>query len=147
MTHFVPDSFTPPISYDGPGFRLEPLAPHHNERDYEAWTSSMQHIKQTPGEWGRWPYQMTLEDNLADMEMHWGEFQRREAFTYSVLDGDGVIGCLYIYPDKDGPTDAYVSSWVTESRAEMDVVVWRTVSDWLDETWPFSSYRYAERNS
>jgi hypothetical protein len=27
----------------------------------------------------------------------------------------------------------------------MDAVVWRSVSRWLDEVWPFDGYRYAER--
>lgn len=142
---FVPRSFVPPRSFQGPGFRLEPLGPEHNRRDYEAWSSSMDHIRATPGDWGEWPHPMTLEDNLADLEKHASEFQQRQAFTYSVLDGDEVIGCLYIYPDSEGDTDAYVSSWVTWSRAEMDVVVWRAVADWLTRDWPFREFRYADR--
>ena len=88
---------------------------------------------------------MTLAENMDDMEMHAREFIDREAFTYSILDGEDVIGCLYIYPDPKGETDAYVSSWVRESRAEMDAVVWKAVSAWLDSDWPFTSYRYASR--
>lgn len=144
-SEFVPAHWEPPQSFQGPGFRLEPLGPAHNERDYEAWSSSMSHIRSTPGEWRGWPTPMTLADNLADLERHAREFEDKEAFTYSVLDGDTVIGCLYIYPDKDGPTDAYVSSWVTEQRAEMDPVVWRAVTDWLANEWPFREFRYAAR--
>lgn len=144
-TDFVPDVFEPPVSFEGPGFRLEPLGPEHNERDYEAWTSSMAHIHATPGDWGAWPHPMTLDDNLSDLEMHAREFAERKAFTYSILDGDDVIGCLYIYPDQEGDSDAYVSSWVTESRAELDAVVWRVVTDWLTRDWPFRTFRYAER--
>jgi hypothetical protein len=88
---------------------------------------------------------MTLEENMEDMEMHAREFSDREAFTYSVLDGPEVIGCLYIYPDRKGPANAVVRSWVTESRAEMDEIVWRSVSEWLRDFWPFDSFRYAER--
>ena len=142
---FIPDDFSAPTRFEGPGFHLEPLAPVHNDRDYEAWTSSMDHIHATPGDWGKWPTPMTLEENMGDMEMHFGEFERREAFTYSVLDGDEVIGCLYMYPDKTGESDAYVSSWVRATRPEMDVVVWETVSAWLADSWPFDSFRYAER--
>lgn len=107
----------------------------------------MDHIRATPGDWGKWPQPMTLEENMADMEMHFREFTDREAFTYSILDGDEVIGCLYIYPDKGEETRAHVSSWVRESRAEMDVVVWSAVSDWLASEWPFDSFRYAPRDS
>ncbi|MFZ0014928.1 MAG: N-acetyltransferase [Acidimicrobiia bacterium] len=146
MTEFIPASFAPPTTFEAPGFRLEPLEPAHNARDYAAWTSSMSHIRSTPGEWNEWPHHMTLEENLADLEMHAREFADREAFTYSILDGDHVIGCLYIYPDKRGDTDAHVKSWVTASRAEMDAVVWRSVTRWLADVWPFDSFRYAERS-
>lgn len=142
---FVPDGFEPPRSFDGPGFRLEPLGPEHNERDHEAWTSSMDHIRSTPGEWGDWPHAMTLEENLGDMEMHAREFKERSAFTYSILDGDEVIGCLYIYPDEGDDSDAHVRSWVRGSRSEMDRVVWRAVARWLAEEWPFRGFRYADR--
>lgn len=142
---FVPDGFEPPASFHGPGFHLEPLRPEHNQRDYEAWTSSIDHIRATPGDWGDWPHPMTLEENLGDLEEHAREFRGRQGFTYSILDGDEVIGCLYIYPDRDGDTDAHVKSWVTENRAEMDVVVWRAVTDWLRQEWPFRDFRYADR--
>jgi hypothetical protein len=142
---FIPDDFDPPTSFQGPGFRLEPLGPEHNERDHVAWMSSVEHIHSTPGDWGDWPRPMTLEENLADLEMHSNEFAERKAFTYSVLDGDEVIGCLYIYPDTRGESGAYVSSWVRSSRAEMDHVLWSAVTDWLREVWPFRSVRYAER--
>ena len=146
MTSFVPDSFVVPRSFAGPGFRLEPLGPQHNDRDYRAWTSSMDHIHATPGDWRDWPRPMTIDSNLADLEKHAREFEAREGFTYSVLDDDQVIGCLYIYPDREKGSDAYVSSWVTADRAGMDAIVWRAVSDWLVEQWPFETFRYAERS-
>lgn len=49
MTAFVPDHFSPPVSLETERFVLEPLGPEHNERDYAAWTSSMDHIRATPG--------------------------------------------------------------------------------------------------
>jgi hypothetical protein len=143
---FVPQGFEPPTAFEGDGFRLEPLGPEHNDRDYRAWTSSMEHIRATPGDLGSWPHPMSLEENLADLERHARDFAERKGFTYSVLDGDEVIGCIYIYPDKQGDSDANVLSWVTESRAEMDVVVWRAVSEWLSQEWSFESFRYAERS-
>ena len=143
---FVPEDFDPPRSFDGPGFRLEPLGPEHNERDHEAWSTSMDHIHATPGEWGNWPRPMSLEENMGDLEMHAREFETREAFTYSILDGDEVIGCLYLYPDEWGDTDAYVSSWVRETRADMDAVVWSVVTEWLETDWPFRAFRYSERD-
>jgi pimeloyl-ACP methyl ester carboxylesterase len=143
---FVPDDFEAPRSHDGPGFRLEPLGPQHNERDHEAWMSSIEHIHSTPGfPHGDWPSPMPLERNLEDLVRHAADFEGRRGFTYTVLDGDDVIGCLYIYPTKRSGHDAEVSSWVTASRAEMDGVLWADVTEWLRTDWPFAAPYYAER--
>ena len=143
---FVPDDFEVPVSFQGPGFHLEPLAPVHNERDHVAWMSSIEHIRATPGmPMPDWPAPMSLEANMSDMELHWGEFVDRTAFAYSILDGDQVIGCVYVDPDEEGDYDADVCSWVTASRADMDAVVWRTLSEWLSTDWPFTSIKYTPR--
>ncbi len=141
---FVPDDFVVPISFEGPGFRMEPLGPQHNERDREAWMSSIDHIRNTPDfPDGTWPTAMSLESNLDDLVRHAKHFEDRVGFTYSILDGDEIIGCLYIYPSKTADADA--SSWVRESRAEMDVVTWRAISDWLQSDWPFETVDYGAR--
>jgi len=143
---FVPDDFEAPTTFAGPGFRMEPLGPEHNERDHEAWTSSMEHIHATPGfPHGSWPQPMTLERNNDDLVRHARDFAARQGFTYSILDGDEVIGCLYISPTKRDGYDAEVSSWVRASRAELDTVVWTAVTDWLTDVWPFQKPYYAER--
>ncbi len=143
---FVPVDFEVPLTFVGPGFHLEPLGPIHNERDHEAWMSSIDHIRATPGMEGwDWPQPMTLAANMADMEMHADEFDRRSSFTYSVLDEDAVIGCVYIYPGGSPGESAIVRSWVRASRAEMDEVVWREVSGWLSESWPLPGFSYSPR--
>ena len=107
---FVSGDFAVPEAHVGPGFRLEPLGPEHNEGDHEAWMSSIAHIRSTPGfPDGSWPSEMSLERNLEDLVRHARDFETRRGFTYSILDGDAVIGCVYIYPtDRDGH-DADVS--------------------------------------
>lgn len=145
---FVPGDFEVPTSFSGPGFRLEPLGPEHNERDYAAWTSSIEHIHSTPGfpdPDDGWPYPMSLEDNLRDLVAHARHFETRVGFTYSILDGDDVIGCVYIYPSPDPAFHASVSSWVAASHAELDSIVWESLSTWL-EAWPFSSFAYDPRS-
>jgi hypothetical protein len=143
---FVPDAFDVPTSFEGPGFRLEPLGPQHNERDHEAWMSSISHIRSTPGfPDGSWPEPMSLERNHEDLVRHADDFQARRGFTYSILDGEDVIGCLYIYPSGREGHDADVSSWVTQPRAELDSVVWSAVTEWIARSWPFSRAYYAER--
>ena len=145
-TGFVPESFDPPLTFEGPGFRLEPLGPQHNERDHEAWMSSVDHIKGTPGfESSDWPALMSLEANLEDLVGHHQDFENRRGFTYSILDGDDIIGCVYIYPAGDDRHDARISSWVRASRAEMDPVVWESLSDWIATAWPFDDPEYARR--
>jgi hypothetical protein len=148
MSGFVPSDFVVPIHLETPELRLEPLGPQHNEADYAAWSSSKEHIHATPGwEKSSWPDDRSLEDNRRDLEGHARDFAERSGFTYTVLDpldGD-VIGCVYIYPDREGSHDAHVSSWVRATRAELDVPLWRAVSDWLASGWPFTSVDYAAR--
>ncbi len=146
-THsFVPADFTVPTELEGDGFRLEPLGPEHNARDHAAWMSSIEHIHATPGyEQRDWPQLMSLDANLSDLQRHAGDFTNRDGFTYSVLSGDEVIGCVYIYPSRSEGHDATVRSWLRESRSELDVTVWRDVSAWLAARWPFTSLDYASR--
>jgi len=103
---FVPDDFVVPRSLACSAFRLEPLKPEHNEGDYRAWTSSIAHIRATPGFEGRsWPQpDMTLAENLGDLQRHASDFAARSGFTYTVraLGSDEIIGCVYIYPAADG---------------------------------------------
>ena len=145
-TSFVPEDFVVPVGFDGTGYRLEPLGPQHNERDHDAWMSSIEHINATPGfPDGTWPSPMSSESNLRDLERHASDFEHRTGFTYSILDGAEVIGCVYIYPSRDDEHDAEVSSWVRQSRADLDVTVWRELSAWLSGAWPFGSVAYDAR--
>jgi RimJ/RimL family protein N-acetyltransferase len=145
-TTFVPGDFEVPLELATDRFRLEPLGPEHNERDHEAWTSSIAHIRTTPGfPDGKWPTEMSADQNLADLVRHARDFAARTGFTYSVLDGDEVIGCVYLYPANDGEHDVAAQSWVRASRAELDVVLWETVSSWLAGAWPFQRPLYEPR--
>jgi hypothetical protein len=147
MTHpFVPDDYVVPLGLTGPGFRLEPLGPQHNEADHCAWISSIEHIHSTPGfsTW-RWPPAggMSLDENLRDLKKHADDFERRVGFTYTVLDDeDVVVGCVYIYPSRAEPDITEVRSWVTASRAELDAVLHEAVDGWLAADWPLTDVRY-----
>jgi hypothetical protein len=154
---FVPDSFDVPRRLLGDGFVLEPLGPEHNASDHAAWGNSIDHIRATPGftaaDWGGddWPFPMPIEQNLGDLQMHAGEFERREAFAYTVLelDGDGsgrnVIGCVYVDPDTEGMAEAMVRCWVRSDRAHLDEPLARAVHQWLVTCWPFASVRFPGR--
>jgi hypothetical protein len=138
---FVPAGFDPPTRLTVGGFRLEPLRPEHNERDYAAWTSSIDHIRRSPGydKSGNWPRKMSLDENGADLERHARDFVNRAGFTFTVLNpSDDVAGCVYVYPADDGVHDARVLSWVRESEAEHDAAFRRAIADWLtSDAWPF----------
>ncbi len=147
---FVPPDFIVPSSLEAPQFRLEPLGPQHNAADYAAWTSSIDHIRGTPGYPGRtWPDGRSLADNLRDLRRHADDFAHRRGFTYTVLDPAtaDVIGCVYIYPEKGDPQRARVRSWVRASRAELDVPLWRAVGAWLEASWPFAGVTYDDRQT
>ena len=145
-TLLVPDDFEVPLGLETDRFRLEPLGPEHNERDHDAWMSSIEHIHATPGfPDGNWPREMSIEDNLADLERHARDFAARTGFTYSVLEGDDVIGCVYLYPSGDEEHDVEAQSWVRASHAELDVALWETVSRWLADAWPFERPQYEPR--
>jgi hypothetical protein len=148
MAEFVPRDFEVPLGLETPEFVLEPLGPQHNEQDYEAWTSSMEHIAETPGfAGGSWPHEMTQDENRADLQRHAEDFRNRKGFTYTVLDpvGRDVIGCVYIYPLRDRDYAASILSWVRKSHAHLDVPLWRAVTKWLASSWPFAFVEYAGR--
>ena len=139
-----------PRGLTNPAFRLAPLGPEHNERDHAAWSQSIEHIRATPGFRGSdWPPVdgMSLDANLGDLERHARDFAERTGFTFTVLwpDTEEVIGCLYIYPAKDGGDDAEVRSWVRADVAELDGPLHAAVSRWLVERWPFERAIYADR--
>jgi hypothetical protein len=139
---FVPPDFDPPTSLVAEQFRLEPLGPQHNASDHAAWTSSIDHIRSTPGyPDGSWPPEggMTLERNLADLRRHADDFTRRAGFTFTVLDprDDDVIGCVYLYPSRSEEFDVTVQSWVRADRAELDAPLADAVFAWLAADWPW----------
>ena len=153
---FVPVDFAVPGGLTAEEFRLEPLGPQHNAADHAAWTASIGHIQATPGFAGTgWPHEMSLAENLRDLERHAQDFIARRGFTYTVLSAAAgeVIGCVYIYPPggqgpdhpEAGRRHAAVRSWVRADHAALDPVLYRTVLAWLERGWPFRSIEYAPR--
>ncbi|WP_159620347.1 GNAT family N-acetyltransferase [Ruania rhizosphaerae] len=138
---FVPADFIPPTTLVTDRFRLEPLGPQHNEADLAAWTSSIEHIRTTPGyPDGSWPpvAGMSPDDNLADLTRHAADFAAQRGFTFTVLDPDGtVIGCVYLYPTSDPEYDVTVQSWVRASEAYLDGPLADAVHSWLRAEWPW----------
>jgi hypothetical protein len=153
---FVPADFAVPDGLIAGKFRLTPLGPQHNEADYAAWTTSIDHIRETPGfRDGSWPHEMSLNDNLRDLERHAQDFAERRGFTYTVLStstGD-IIGWVYIYPARghetgdgaEGQRHASIHSWVRGDCAALDPVLHDAVLAWAERDWPFDAIDYASR--
>ena len=139
---FVPGGFVAPTSLRNDLFRLEPLGPQHNRADHSAWTSSIEHIRATPGfPDGNWPpvEGMSPEANLADLHRHAADFDAGKGFTFTVLDptdGD-VIGCVYLYPADSADHDVCVQSWVRSDRAALDAPLADAVAAWIATDWPW----------
>lgn len=148
-TDFVPADFAVPTKATFGELRLVPLGPEHNAADYAAWTSSIDHIRATPGfPDGSWPRPMSLHENLRDLERHAEDFRLRRGFTYTVLDTNGeVVGCVYIYPSKNEHVDAQVLSWVRDDRSHLDLPLYEAVRAWLRDHWPFETLEYRERTA
>jgi hypothetical protein len=144
----VPEDFAVPAGLRSELFLIEPLDVQHNLADHAAWTSSIDHIRATPGFAGRtWPRPMSVEENAADLAKHARDFADRTGFAYTVLDpasGD-VIGCLYFYPPRRSGYDVDVLSWVRADHAGLDKPLHDLVRRWLAEAWPFQKPDYADR--
>ena len=147
---FVPADFDPPRELVLPAMHLVPLGVEHNESDHAAWTSSIAHIRATPGfESAEWPPTegMSLDANRGDLKEHARDFVERTGFTFTVLrpGTNEVIGCVYIYPAKNDEHDAQVRSWVRADVGELDARLYASVSTWLADRWPFDRVLYADR--
>lgn len=136
---FVAPEFDVPEILETEKFRLRMLTVNDVVKDFEAVTSSQQHLHDI---WGPgWPEGLTLEQNLIDLGWHQKEFQRRRSFAYTVVSPDEsrVLGCVYIYPTRKSPYDAEVFLWVRQSElvSGLETELRETVKAWLNERWPF----------
>ena len=143
----VAPGFEVPVPPEHPRFRFAPLGPEHNAADLHAWSSSIDHIHQTPGfppdGWPERPY--TLAENLADLERHRDHHARGLDFAWTVLDPADtprVIGCVYLKPDPTGAADAEARSWVRADRAGLDRELREHLRPWFTGQWPLT-VRYA----
>ena len=146
MSHPWSSDFTPPQVLDTDIVHLEPLSPVHTELDFAALMVSREHLPRTL-HWGDWPCpDFTVEENRGDLQRHWDEFNRREAYAYTVLtpDKEKCIGCIYMRPwDYSGEEQSRMSLryWVIEEElpADLDIHLLDSVLSWVDHAWSFES--------
>jgi len=144
---FVPENFIVPLTLETKDFRLRMLSVDDVEKDYEAVMETQERFHAMGLSWPREGF--TLEENLADLERHQGEFLDREAFAYTVvsLDESRVLGCVYINPAEIEDVDARIFMWVRESEYDkgLEPILFDEVKKWIDTRWPFTVVVYPGR--
>jgi hypothetical protein len=146
---FVTDDFIVPEKLETDKFRLRMLTVDDVEKDYEAVMSSCEQLR-NPEDENSWPKKnMTLKEDLQDLQVHQNEFLNRVAFAYTVmsLDESICLGCVYLDPSEKELFDAEVYMWVRTSELKngLDELLYGTVRNWVKERWPFKSVTYPGR--
>ena len=156
--------FVPPSGFAKGWGRLTPLGPEHAAADLATILANRDHLLETL-RWGDWPPQgLTLEENRAALVRHQQEFERREAFAYTLLapaeragaSGDRidaepspddlspkrVLGCVYLespFPlEAEAPASMLAFLWVTEAglKQELDRQLLEGLEAWFESEWP-----------
>ena len=126
--------FEPPEPLRAATWHLEPLRPEVSDADHAAWSSCRARLRHEL-RWNGWPSPtFSPEDNLVDLADHHAEFERREAYAYSVFAGARCIGCIYIEPWHDA---AQLAFWWVDDHLPGQATRLGRLLDWL-ERWPFS---------
>lgn len=77
-----------------------------------------------------------MEDNRVDLQAHQAEFDRREAYAYSVFDRAATkcLGCAYLEPWAPG---ARLAWWVVDAARDSDLEaqLLQTLRQWFEQ-WP-----------
>lgn len=148
FAQLVPDLFEVPEQYVTPTYKLVPLGPAVARLDYEAYMSSIDHIRATMG--GKWPHAgLTMEDQARDMAGEKAQWDARRSFPYAVLtkDGSRELGCFYIRPSRKEGYDATATLWTTKEQAGkgFDEQLYRDMKSWLAQSWPFTNVAWPGR--
>ena len=146
----VDEGFEVPKILETPRYRLRQLTVADLDADFEAVTSSADHLRGVFGPGNTWPAGLTRERNLADLGWHETEFNLRSSFAYTVmsLDESRCLGCVYIYPSRAAAYDAYCALWVRASVVGdgLDDDLFDAVKQWLATAWPFDNVAFPGRD-
>jgi len=146
---FVPADFKVPAKVVRQEYQLVPLGPSLAKHDFDAYMSSIEHIRANFGG-GKWPSEgITMADAVKDVEGEEQRFQARKSFTYAVLtpDGKAELGCVYISPSREAGHDAVVRMWTTKKAfdAGLQARLEADVRGWLAKEWPFKNVLYRNK--
>ena len=148
---FIPTDFEVPKKSENEHFRIRQLMVKDAEKDYDAITSSLDHLqKMFLSEWDWPPSDLTLEDDRIELGKEEERFKKRTSFAYTVvsLDESQVLGCVYIYPANKGGYDADITMWVRKSAFDkgLDPILFDSVRQWIKKEWPFDNPGYPGRD-
>lgn len=150
QTGFVPANFTLPTLHKTEKFKLVPLGPEVVKQDYDAYMSSIEHLRTTFSNGGNWPNKdITMADAMKDMENEAARFKARRSFAYAVLtlDGSKELGSVYVRPSKKPGYDAAVTFWVTKEQFDrgFEAELFPAIKAWMAKDWPFTKVEYPKR--
>lgn len=145
---FVPHNFVVPKEFETDEFRLRMLSIDDVEKDFDAVTSSEEHVGKVWPD-SDWPQGLTLRQNLIDLGWHEKEFQNRSSFAYTMvtLDESRIIGCVYFYPTLKYEFDAEVFLWARKSELSsgLEERLFDSVQRWMENDWPFENPAFPGR--
>ena len=148
LAQLVPASFAVPTKFSAKTYRLVPLGPSVAQLDYDAYMSSIEHIKARMG--GGWPTaNLTMADQAKDMAGEKAQWDTRKSFPYAVLSPDGSeeLGCFYIRPSGKEGYDAVATMWTTKEQFDkgLEEILYRDMKAWLEKDWPFQKVAWPGR--
>ncbi len=129
---FYPESETVPERLESDTFTLRPLQATDVELDYQAVIASRAKLlKRTAGRWPR--HGFTLKENLRDLRYHESQHNKRNEFTFTIMNvpESECLGCIYIYPLIKS-LKTYISMNEIDSLNTMDYEAWLTF--WVTPT-------------
>ncbi len=147
----VPAKFEIPESIDSNRFRLVPL--HLNmdsiAKHYEAYTSSVDHLKGTFGPDDQWPENSNFEEAIVDVGYFHFYWHTRSTFVYSIRHPDDShdLGCIYVAPTHKSGYQAEIYIWVREGELEsnLDEELFEFTQNWINDEWPFERVAWPGR--
>ena len=149
FAQLVPETFEVPRNYKTKTYQLVPLGVGLEKIDYDAYMSSVEHLRATFSG-GSWPHAgLTMEDAKKDMEQEQKQWDTRASFPYAVLTPDGKkeLGCFYLRPSPKAGYDAVATMWVTKEMYDrgFDARLYADMKAWVAKAWPFKAVAWPGR--
>jgi len=137
-----------PINFNNVQFSFCPLEPSVAAADYDAVMENPRYLQGVFGPDSQWPNElMTYAENLASLAVHQAEFERQEAFAYSIFNSERTrcLGSIYVEPCRLNEFDCEVYFWVRQSQMALENALFDVIQTWLKSTWMFSKIVFPGR--